>query len=308
MDRDSVDWRGYWPASPTPFTADGALDEQAMHSLIEHYVDSGVHGVLVGGSSGEWWAQSDDERVRAARIAVEAAAGRIPVVMGCTSFTSRQVAGLAAQAAEVGASGVLSTPPPYAHPTQEEILQFYREIDAATELPIIAYNWPRGTALEIEVDTLQRIADLDHVVAIKNSTSDWMRVVDTIEALSDRVRIFASLINRRGIAILREMGGDGYIDGGGIGAPFAVPFFDALWDGRLDEAREYADRWWSLTAAFTTPDFGGRFASPSAQLKAAMAMLGQPGGEVRAPLLPVTDSATLDAIAGELRSRGLLTD
>lgn len=306
MDRNSVDWRGYWPASPTPFTADGALDEQALHSLIDHYAAAGVHGTLIGGSAGEWWAQTDDERVRAVEIAVDAAAGRIPIVMGCTSFTAHRVSALAERAAEAGASGILSTPPPYVHPTQEEILRFYRDIDAAVQLPLIAYNWPRGTAVEIEIDTYQRIADLEHVAAIKNSTGDWMRVVDSIELLSDRVRVFASLINRRGIAVLREIGGDGYIDGGGIGAPFAVPFFDALWAGRLDEAREHADKWWSLTAAFTHPDFGGKFGAPAAQLKAAMAMLGQPGGEVRAPLLPVTDPAKLESISSILHDHELL--
>lgn len=306
MDRNTVGWKGYWPASPTPFTLDGAFDEQKMRELIDHYVDAGVHGVLVNGSSGEWWAQSPQERVRTAQVAVDQAAGRIPIVVGCTSFTAEQVVRFAEEAAEAGADGVLATPPPYAHPTQAEVLQYYTDIDKHVQLPMIAYNWPRGTAIEIEVDTARRIADLEHVAAIKNSTTNWVLVVDYIEALAGQVRIFSSLINRRGIAVMRELGGDGYIDGGGIGAPFAVPFFDALWNDRLDEARENADKWWALTTAFIRGDFGGHFGSPNSQLKAAMSFLGQPGGQVRPPLQPVTDPEKLDQIAGELRKAGLL--
>jgi 1-pyrroline-4-hydroxy-2-carboxylate deaminase len=305
MDRNSVDWRGYWPAAPTPFASDGALEEDTMRLLLDHYVSSGVHGVLINGSAGEWWAQSTDERQRVATIAVEAIDGRIPVIVGCTSFTARQVVEFAQHAESVGADGVLATPPPYANPTQDEIVNYYRDIDRKIDLPLVAYNWPRGTAVELSVDSLRQIASLDHVVAIKNSTSNWPLVIDSIEALAGEVRIFASLINRRGLAILRELGGDGYIDGGGIGAPFAVPFFEAVWQERFDAAREYADRYWKLTSGFVGPDFSGHFGSPSSQLKAAMAVLGQPGGHVRLPLLSTTDETGVEGIPDLLCAVGL---
>jgi 4-hydroxy-tetrahydrodipicolinate synthase len=307
MDRTSVDWRGYWPAAPTPFTGDGRLDTDALTRMLDGYVEAGVHGVLINGSSGEWWAQSTDERRTTAEAAVAAVAGRIPVVIGCTGFTAAAVVDLARHAQQAGADGVLTTPPPYAHPTQREVVRFYAEIDAGIELPLIAYNWPRGTAVEIALETAREIAALEHVVAIKNSTGDWPLVVDYIEALAGEVRIFASLINRRGLAVLRELGGDGYIDGGALGAPFAVPFFQALWSGDLEAARENASRYWALTSGLVTADFSGRYGSPSAQLKAAMAMLGQPGGEVRAPLQPVTDSEPLAGLEALLRRTGLLT-
>lgn len=306
MNRDSVDWRGYWPAAPTPFSADGRIDDDALRALMEHYVRVGVHGVLVNGSSGEWWAQSAGERRHVAQVAVDAVAGRIPVVIGCTSFTAGAVTELAAHATQIGASGVLTTPPPYAHPTQPEILSFYEEIDKRLELPLIAYNWPRGAAVEIELDTARQISELDHVVAIKNSTASGQLIIDYIDVLAGKVRIFASLINRRGLAIMRSLGGDGYIDGGGVGAPHAVPFFDALWSGRTDAAAEHADRYWALTSGWINDDFSGRFGSPSSQLKAAMKILGQPGGEVRPPLLPTTDTAVLKLIADLLRRSGLL--
>lgn len=306
MDRHSVTWQGYIPAAPTPFTADGAVDEASLTQLMDHYVAAGVHGVLINGSSGEWWAQSDEERRRVARTAIDAVAGRIPVIVGSTSFTAASAVEIAQDAQAAGADGVLFTPPPYAHPTQEEILNHYSLINAELDGPIVAYNWPRGTAVEIEIDTAVAIADLENVVALKCSTPDTDLVLDYIERLSSKVRIFAALISPRGLAVLSGLGGDGYIDGGGIGAPYAVPFFENLWAGDLDKARDFGRRWTELTRSWIEPDFGGRFAAPSAQLKAAMKMLGQPGGEVRQPLLPLTDPAKLGELEVVLKSAGLL--
>src|ERR1700749_3761608 len=85
MDRDSVDWKGYWIAAPTPFTATGALDEDALRAVLRLYRRQGVHGVLANGTTGEWFAQSDIERRRVAEIAVEELGGKIPVVIGCTT-------------------------------------------------------------------------------------------------------------------------------------------------------------------------------------------------------------------------------
>ena len=306
MDRNSVEWRGYWPAAPTPFAADGSVDEAALVAMMDHYVTAGVHGVMLNGTAGEWWTQSDNERRRVAKVAIDAIAGRIPVIIGCTSFTAAAVIELAQDAQTSGADGVLFTPPPYAHSGQDEILNHYRLIDSAVDLPMVAYNWPRGTGVEIEVDTAAAIADLEHVVALKCSTPNTDVVLDYIDRLASRVRIFAALISPRGLAVLNGLGGDGYIDGGGIGAPFAVPFFESFWSGDLDAARDYGRRWSDLTQAWVTPDFGGKFGSPAAQLKAAMRLLGQPGGEVRQPQLPLTDPAKLAALESVLKESGLL--
>jgi len=306
MDRNSVTWSGYWPASPTTFAADGRFDAGLMRDLMEYYVEAGVSGVLVNGSAGEWWSLGDEERTEVARVACDAVAGRIPVIVGCTAMTAARVTDFAKAAADAGASGVLTTPPPYVHPTQDEILAFYETIDRGVDVPMVAYNWPRGTAVEIDLPALRQIAELEHVVAIKNSTGNWSAVVDCIEALSDKVVIFASLINRRGLAVMREIGGDGYIDGGGIGASFAVPFFKAVKEGDWETARACADKWSKLTASFVNPSFGGHYGAPSAQLKAAMAMLGQPGGHVRAPLLPIKDPTSLAALKKALQDADLL--
>lgn len=305
MDRNDVDWRGYWVAAPTPYAADGALDEETLRQILDLYVSQGVHGIIVNGTSGEWTSQSNAERRRVAEVAIDAVASRIPLVVGCTAYTAHEAIGLVQHAQQAGADGAMATPPPYIHPPAEDIVRYYAEINDATSLPLIAYNWPRGTAVDMSVETAEKIADLDHVVALKNSTGNWISVVDYIERLADRVRIFASLINRRGIAIMREMGGDGYIDGGGLGAPFAVPFFEALWRGDVEAVRPLADSWWQLTSSLVTNDFGGRYSSPQAQVKCAMHLLGQATSYVRPPLQDMVDAENIALLAEDLRAVGL---
>jgi dihydrodipicolinate synthase/N-acetylneuraminate lyase len=308
MDRSSVDWHGYWPAAPTPFTADGALDETAWADLIELYVTHGVHGVLVNGSTGEWFSQTTTERQRVVEIAVEVAARRVPIVVGVSSYTAAESSALARHAAAAGADGLLATPPPYVHPSPDEIVTFYDRVSSATDLPFMVYNWPRGVAVDIAglPGLTERLADLDQVVAIKDSTGDWLRMLSTVEAVSARVRVFGSFLHRRGLAVLLGLGGDGNIDGGGIGAPFAVPYYQAVERGDRASAEVHVDRYVSLSGSLIRPDYSGVFASPVAQLKAAMALLGQPGGHVREPLLPLTDPDALASIAGILTATGLL--
>ncbi|SHI66110.1 4-hydroxy-tetrahydrodipicolinate synthase [Nocardiopsis flavescens] len=307
MDRTDVNWRGYWPAAPTPFDADGAFDAAAFEELLGLYADQGVHGVLVNGSTGEWFSQSRAERERVAATAVAAVAGRYPVVVGVTAYTPAEAADLARHAAAVGADGVLATPPPYVHPRSEEILAFYTAVASATDLPFMVYNWPRGVAVDMaaDQDLVRRLCDLPTVAAFKDSTGDWLRMLATVESVGDRVRVFGSFLHRRGLAVLRGLGGDGNIDGGGLGAPFAVPAYEAVHAGDAAQAVAWIDRYTALSSALVTPDYSGRIASPISQLKAAMALLGQPGGTVRPPLLPVTGPADLERLRAALDAAGL---
>lgn len=301
----AVSWRGYWPAAPTPFAADGSLDESAWRALLRLYAEHRVHGVLVNGTTGEWFSQTPQERRRVAEIAVAELSGRVPVVIGCGAFTAAECVRYGEHARSIGADGILTTPPPYAHPSQEEIYAFYRTLAEAVDLPLMVYNWPRGTAVDITVDTLARLAGLDTVVAVKDSSGDELKVADTCAALAGRVQVFGRFIHRRGMAVMAEFGGAGNIDGGGLGAPFAVPFYEAFWAGDMDLAREWSARYERLVALLVNGDYSSRFASPTSQLKAAMRLLGQPGGHVRPPLLPLEDPSVLLRLSAALDEAGL---
>jgi 1-pyrroline-4-hydroxy-2-carboxylate deaminase len=308
MDRDSVDWKGYWIAAPTPFTATGALDETALRGVLKLYRVQGVHGVLVNGTTGEWFAQSEAERRRVAEIAVEELGGRIPVVIGCTTFTPSQTIALGRHAREIGADGMLSTPPPYAAPTPREIVAFFSAISDNVNLPIMVYNWARGTAVEITWETALELARIDRVVAIKDSTANVHQALTTLEKVGDRVRVFGGFINRLGLSVLRGLGGDGNIDGGGLGAMFAVAFYEAFWRGEVAASAQAADRYVALMTKLVRPDWSGVFGSPQSQIKACMNMLGQPGGYVRPPLLPIDSPQDLASLRRILGDAGLFAD
>ncbi|MEV0047941.1 dihydrodipicolinate synthase family protein [Nocardia rhamnosiphila] len=307
MNRDDVSWSGYWPAAPTPFTASGELDTDALAALMDLYAGMGVSGVLVNGSTGEWFSQTGEERRTVAEVAVEAVAGRFPVVVGISAYTARQSSALAVHAASAGADGVLATPPPYVHTSPDETMQFFATVSTATSLPFMVYNWPRGVSVDMGTSPglFSRLADLDNVVAIKDSTGNWLSMLDTVEAVAGRVRVFGSFLHRRGLAALLGLGGDGNIDGGGVGAPFAVPFYRAVAAGDAESARAWADRYRAFSGRLINGDYSGVFASPIPQLKAVMNLLGQPGGAVREPLLPVTDASTLAALRNIIDESGI---
>lgn len=307
MNRDDVAWSGYWPAAPTPFTATGALDADGLGALMNLYADMRVDGVLVNGSTGEWFSQTDDERRTVTEVAIDAVAGRFPVVIGVSAYTETESSALAKHAESAGADGVLATPPPYVHPSPDEIVSYYEAVAGATQLPFMVYNWPRGVAVDMgsTPGLFSRLADIGNVAAIKDSTGDWLKMLDTVEAVSDRVRVFGSFLHRRGLATLLDLGGDGNIDGGGVGAPFAVPFYRAVADRDAESAREWADKYRAYSSRLIGGDYSGVYASPIPQLKAVMNLLDQPGGHVRPPLLPVTDTDTLAALQSIVDESGV---
>lgn len=302
----TVTWRGYWPAAPTPFAEDGSLDLGAWQALLELYLGQGVHGILVNGTTGEWFAQTRDERAQLARRAVEVVAGAVPVVIGVGSFTGRESAELARDAAAAGADGVLTTPPPYVHPDPTEIHAYYRTVGAATELPLMVYNWPRGTAVDMSVDLLAQLCELEPVVAVKESSGDADKALETTRRLTGRVQVFNRFVYPAGLTALREVGGHGSIDGGGLGAPFAVAFYQSVWAQDWAAAEDHAARYTALSAGLVAADYSGRFGSPTAQLKAAMRLLGQPGGYVREPLVDVISAESLAGLNAVLTDSGLI--
>jgi len=308
MDRNDVSWSGYWAACPTPYGEHGELELDMLRSLLDFYAGAGVAGVLINGTTGEWFSQSDDERRAVAETAIEHARGRLTVVIGCTDYTAKGVAARGEHAMAAGADGIESSPPPYSRPLPDETVAFYEDIAAALPgAPLMVYNWPHGTSVDIDPQLASRLADIDTVVALKDSTPSFAQFVQTTKAVVDRVRVFGPFMTSDGYAALKSWGGDGTIGGGTIfGAPDPA-FWEAHWRGDDDACRAHAARTDSLHAKLWLPGgWAGRFGHYQSQLKAIMAMLGQPGGTVRPPRLPVTDPAALASIREILVEEGVL--
>ena len=309
MNRDDVDWRGYWPACPTPFTADGAYDAGAHRALIDWYVGEGMHGLFVNGTTGEWFSQSHEERRLVAETAAAAVAGRVTLLVGVTSYTAREAAELARHALGAGADGVGSTPPPYAKTLPDETVRYYSDLAAAVDRPVMIYNWPHGTSVDMDADLLVRIAEIDNIVAVKDSTPSFEQFSQTARRLVEELRVFGPFMSQQGLDLLLEVGGDGFIGGGSVWGRPDADFWEAVWRGDVESARAHARRTDELFPKLWVPGgWAGLYGGYQSQLKALMKMLGQPGGEVRAPRLPLTDEGSLQRLRVVLAEAGLLHD
>jgi dihydrodipicolinate synthase/N-acetylneuraminate lyase len=307
MNRDDVTWRGYWPACPTPFTKGGALDLDSLRELIEWYLGAGMHGIFVNGTTGEWFSQSPGERRLVAETAIDQVAGRATVVIGCTSLTAAQAVELGRHAIAAGADGIGSTPPPYSKPYPDETVRYFEDISAGVDGPLMVYNWPHGTSVDIGPDLAERLAAVDTVVAIKDSTPDLAQFFETTKRVVGRVRIFGPFMSVAGLEFLLAEGGDGFIGGGSLWGSTDAEFWEAVWQGDVETAREHAQRTDELFPKLWLPGgWGGQFGAYQSQLKALMKLLGQPGGEVRPPRLPVTDGESLRRLEEILVEAGLL--
>jgi dihydrodipicolinate synthase/N-acetylneuraminate lyase len=309
MNRDDVNWRGYWPASPTPFTADGAYDAEAHRALLDWYVGEGMHGVFINGTTGEWFSQDATERRRVAENAIDAVGGRIPVLIGVTAYTAREAAELGRHALAAGADGIGSTAPPYAKTFPDETVRYFSDLASAVDGPVMVYNWPHGTSIDIGPELAERLAAVDNIVALKDSTPSFEQFAATTRAVVADVRVFGPFMSVAGLELLLEVGGDGFIGGGSLWGAADAEFWEAVWSGDVETAREHARRTDELFPKLWLPGgWGGHFGAYQSQLKALMKLLGQPGGEVRPPRLPVVDEASIARMREILVESGLLRE
>ncbi|QXQ05655.1 dihydrodipicolinate synthase family protein [Sphingosinicellaceae bacterium] len=303
--RSRTDWRGYIPAMLTPFAADGALDLPTLARHLEWLHGEGMHGLVIGGTTGEWTSLSPVERRQLFTAVGAQMKGRLPLLAGCTSYTPDEAVALAEHAAAASFDGILLTPPPYLKPTEEEIFRFYEAVAARSPLPLCVYNWPPGTGIDMSLELLTRIAAIDNVAAIKQSTGVLSRFVATFFALREQVRVFGFSMDEHGLTLLRVHDGDGTMGAGGVLGRDQPDFYNNLWRGDIDAARACGAKDRLILDLWYTPDLVGRFGSGPAALKAGFAALGMSLGGVRAPLIDV-DDAGRQRIAETLRAVGKL--
>lgn len=301
--RSRVDWQGYIPAITTPFTADMALDLKGLGTLLEWLHAERMHGLVIAGTTGEWTSLSPAERKQLFEAAGAQLAGKLPLLAGCTAFTAREVIEFADCAKQARFDGILVTPPPYVRPDAEEIVGFYSDVSAGSSLPICVYNWPPGTGIDMPLPLLCRLAEIENVVAIKQSTSDLRSFTSTFFALNDTIRVFGHSMDEHGLALLQARGGDGTMGAGGVLGHIQPDFYNHLWAGDIDAARECGRKDRVILDNWYTPDLRGQFGSGPAILKAALNVQGLPGGYVRPPLRDVS-SQDVDKIRQTLATLG----
>lgn len=282
MNRDSVSWSGPMPAVVTPFDDNLAIDERLFCSNIERLLRHGATGVVVGGCTGEFWAMDAQERQQVYALGVKASAGRGTVIAGTGAIRAQDAIKLTQQAQDAGCDGALILPPYFVKLTDDEIYEHYATIARAVTLPIVLYNIPGNAVNALSPALVSRLAELDPVVAVKESSGDWNNFYATAIAVKDRLRVYCGPSSVFGLAAM-AIGADGLIDCfPNMWLPGGLDLYFAARDGRVAEAQALQELGWKLTALFTC---GGRTLYPST--KAAMDLLGYGGGRLRAPLRPL---------------------
>jgi len=174
---------GVGTALVTPFTKNGALDEAAVRRLGRRQIDGGVHFLVPCGTTGENPTLADDERVRIVEILLDEARGQVPILAGAGGYDTKEVIHQARELERLGVSGLLSVTPYYNKPTQEGLYQHFKAIAESTPLPIVVYNVPGRTGVNVEVATLARLAELPNIVGVKEASGNMTQMCEVARAL-----------------------------------------------------------------------------------------------------------------------------
>ena len=279
----------------TPFRPDERIDFTAWGKILDHQIAAGVDGVFIAGGQGEFFALDEEERVIALRFAAQHVARRVPVYGNVGCVTTRESVKLAQKAEAEGLDFLVAITPYYLKPTQDELVTHYVEICRAVQLPVLAYNIPERTGIELQPAALRRIAEsCENFVGLKDSTGK-------LEHLAELTAIGVVFIGRDHMILpALQQGCAGAVTACANVAPrLFADLYRAFRESRLDEAARLQGLVDPLRQAFGLHTF------PSV-VKEAMMMVGLPAGLCRRPVGPMPDDARikLRAVLERLESEG----
>jgi 4-hydroxy-tetrahydrodipicolinate synthase len=286
---------GCGTALVTPFRRDGSVDEPALHALVTWQVESGIDFLVPCGTTGEASTLSEVEWLRAIEVVVAAAAGRVPVFGGCTHNSTQEAVARVKKLSQVhGLTGVLTANPYYNRPGQEGQYQHFKAIAEATELPVLLYNIPPRTGVNLEPATVLRLAELKNVIGVKESSGNIAQITELLTTAPRSFKVFAG---DDGLALpVTALGGAGLISVASnvIPGQMARMVRSALKNDWVDARRINRQFFRLMQAHFWE-------ASP-APVKAVLHMLGRGEDVLRLPMVPVSDATRrrLERMVGEL--------
>jgi 4-hydroxy-tetrahydrodipicolinate synthase len=287
---------GCGTALVTPFRQDGSLDEQALYSLTQWQVENGIDWLVACGTTAETPTLDDDEWLRVLRIITEAAAGRIPVWAGCTHNATRQAIERARLAARVpGVTAILSANPYYNKPTQEGQFEHFKAVAQAVDLPIMLYNIPSRTGVNLEPATVLKLIEAaPNIAGIKESSGSLAQITELITLAPRNFRVYSGDDNLA-LAVI-GVGGVGLVSV----ASNEIP------DEMAKMVRAALANDWATARRLNRKNYRLMLAnfwetSPG-PVKAVMAMMGKLGEHYRLPMLPVSPATRtrLEKLAGEM--------
>jgi 1-pyrroline-4-hydroxy-2-carboxylate deaminase len=273
-------WSGVFPAATTQFDAALNLDLAATRSVQAALVRAGVHGLVILGTVGENNSLSADEKRAVLQAAVETAAGRVPVIAGVSELTTPNAVAYARDAARIGVNGLMVLPAMVYVPSAAELEHHFRTVALATALPVMLYNNPPAYRVNIDLRTLQKLADVPNIVAIKESAPDSRRFTDLFNAFGERFVLFAGLddVAFEGLCL----GARGWVSGLTNAFPEeSLQLYAALVAGDLARARSIYRWFMPLLHLDSEHDL-------VQSIKLAEQIMGRGSERVRPPRLPLT--------------------
>jgi 4-hydroxy-tetrahydrodipicolinate synthase len=288
--------QGAMTAIVTPFKPDGSLDLEALGSMAKWQVKRGINGLVPCGTTGEGATLDDKEKGRVISTVVQAAAGRVPVIAGAGSNSTRATVSAATVAAEAGADALLVVTPYYNKPNRSGMIAHYEAVVRATDLPVVVYNVPSRTGQNLGADLILRLAGIDGIVAVKEASGDLDQIAAIIEGSPAG---FAVLSGDDALTLpALSLGAEGVISVVSNEAPgeMAEMVEEAL-RGNFEKARRIHFRLLPLMRANFTE-------TNPVPVKAAMEILGQCKRLLRPPLGPPSDE-TVESVRAAMRQAGI---
>ena len=288
--------KGAITAIVTPFK-NGQLDEEAYRALIERQITEGIHGIVPCGTTGESPTLSHAEHKRVVEICLDQVKKRVPVIAGAGSNSTSESVELTKHAEAAGANYALLITPYYNKPTQEGLFQHYKTIAGATKIPIVVYNVPGRTSVNLLPETMARLAAIPNIVGLKDATGDLKQGSKTLELCGDKITVLSG--DDFTTFPLLCVGGMGVISVVSNVAPADMAgMCNAFFKGDLETAKKLHYKQWPLTEAMF-------YETNPVPVKTAMKLLGMITGEVRQPLCPMS-KANEDKLRQVMQKYGLI--
>lgn len=285
-------FKGVYTVLVTPFTEGGQVDAEGIKRNVEWQISQGIHGVAAIGSTGEFAGLEDCEKEKAAATVIETAAKRIPVIVGASAESTEKVIQYAKAAKKMGADGVMVLPSYYCKPNQEEMFTHFARLADAVDIPVVIYNNPATTGVDIKAETVARMfKHSPNLSTIKECTGDIKRMREIRLLTEDKMTIFCGWEDMAYESFV--MGAKGWICVIGNVAPrMAAQLFELVEAGELSKAWDVYSKLLPLLAAL---EYWGK--APQ-MLKYCLGKLGLSGGQARSPRLPLNseEKSGLDAI------------
>lgn len=276
-------WAGCHVPIITPFKDDYSIDEAGLRMLVNYYIEEvKCDGIVPCGTTGESPTMDHDEHVRVIEIVVDEVRGRVPVMAGTGSNSTKEAIAMTRHAADLGCDASLQVCPYYNRPTQDGLLRHFEAIAEATTLPLFIYNIPSRTGRLIEAKTMIALSRVDHIIGMKDACGDLMVTMEIIRGTREAGKKFYVLCGEDALTFpMMALGGDGGILAVShiVGREY-VEMIRLFLSGKIDEAREIHFKTLPLVQKLfieTNP----------VPVKEAMAMMGLPAGKIRLPLVPL---------------------